>query len=151
MTFISPAESGPALNRRIGLLVDGPRSDGALAYSTDERAADALAARLEEKGIKATLEQDSEAWYCVFWAPRPGDDVAERVASGSAASRPLAICRAILNLPLSGSGRHLHLRRTSRGWIGPDETGPRRVASDDGGAGLGDAESPEPARAARES
>jgi hypothetical protein len=151
MSLISPAESGPALDRRIGRLVDGPRSAGGLAYSTDDRAADRLAARLEEKGIKATMEQASEAWYCVFWASRPGDNVAERVASGSATSRPLAICRAVLNLPLSGSGRHLHLRRTSHGWIGPDEVGPRRVAPDCGRESLTDAESPAPARPARES
>lgn len=152
MSVIPAPESGPDLDRRIARWVDGSRHGAEpLAYSTDESAADALIALLEKRDITATVERDADSWYCVFWAPRPGDAVKERVASGSAALRPLAVCRAVLNLPLTGSGTRLRLRRSSRGWVGPDETGPRRVASDDGGESLADAKSPEPTRAARES
>jgi hypothetical protein len=95
-------------------------------YSTEESQAANLVQRLEAHGITASIEQDADSWYCVFWAPRPGDGTKERVASGAAAARPLAICRAVLNLPLSGAGKRLRLRRAARGWI-PDEGGPHPV------------------------
>ncbi|HEY6065017.1 MAG TPA: hypothetical protein VIY96_02610 [Thermoanaerobaculia bacterium] len=106
------------------------------AYSTEELSAGDLVRRLEERGIPSTIEQDADSWYCVFWAPRPGDGVRERVATGSAETQPLAICRALLNLPLVGSGKRLRLRRASRGWV-PDESAPHpafagRAASADG-------------------
>jgi hypothetical protein len=123
MSVLPPAESGPALDRRIAKLIDGPRNGGEPPhYSTEELTASDLVQRLEDRGIAASMEQDDGLWYCVFWAPRPGDSTKERVASGSAAARPLAICRAVLNLPLVGSGKRLRLRRASRGWI-PDEAG----------------------------
>lgn len=124
MSVLPPAESGPALDRRIARLIDGPRNGGVPpTYSTEEPPASDLVQRLEDCGITASIEQDADSWYCVFWAPGPGDSTKERVASGSAAARPLAICRAVLNLPLVGSGKRLRLRRASRGWI-PDEAGP---------------------------
>jgi len=123
MSVIPPAESGFALDRRIARLIDGPRNGGESPhYSTEESPASDLIQRLENRGIAASMEQHEGLWYCVFWAPRPGDRTKERVASGSAAARPLAICRAVLNLPLVGSGKRLRLRRASRGWI-PDEAG----------------------------
>jgi hypothetical protein len=123
MPVIPPAESGSALDRRIARLIDGSRNGGEPPhYSTEESPASDLVQRLEDRGIAASMEQDDGLWYCVFWAPRPGDSTKERVASGSAAARPLAICRAVLNLPLVGSGKRLRLRRASRGWI-PDEAG----------------------------
>jgi hypothetical protein len=159
MSVVPPAESGPALDRRIARLIDGVRNDAAPPqYSTEESQAADLVQRLEGHGITANLEHDADSWYCVFWAPRPGDGTKERVASGSAAARPLAICRAVLNLPLAGAGKRLRLRRASRGWI-PDEGGPHPafaattkgeqpespVASDE------DERCPEPSRAAQES
>jgi hypothetical protein len=127
MPVVPPAESGPALDRRIARLIDGARIDGAApSYSTEHSQADDLVQRLETHGITAGIEQDADTWYCVFWAPRPGDGKRERVATGSAAARPLAICRAVLNLPLSGTGKRLRLRKAARGWI-PDEGGPRPV------------------------
>ena len=149
MSVIPAPESGSDLDLRIARLVDGSRNGAdPLAYSTDERAADALAALLEKRDITATIEQDADSWYCVFWAPRPGDGVLERVASGSAASRPLAICRAMLNLPLTGRGTRLRLRRSSRGWIGPNEPEPRLVEPRERAV---DDKPFEPPRAARES
>jgi hypothetical protein len=159
MSVVPPAESGPALDRRIAGLIDGAQVAAAPPrYSTDESRAADLVQRLEGHGITANLEHDADSWYCVFWAPRPGDETKERVASGSAAARPLAICRAVLNLPLAGAGKRLRLRRASRGWI-PDEGGPHPafaattkgeqpespVASDE------DERCPEPSRAAQES
>lgn len=126
MSVILPAESGPVLDRRILRLIDGPRDTAGPPppYSTEESPAAELLARLEALGITACFEQDADSWYCVFWAARPGDDRKERIASGGAAARPLAICRAVLNLPLSGSGKRLRLRKAVRGWI-PDDGGPR--------------------------
>jgi hypothetical protein len=127
MSVVPPAESGPALDRRIARLIDGAHNDGAArSYSTEESQADDLVQRLETHGITASIEQDADTWYCVFWAPQAGDGKRERVATGSAAARPLAICRAVLNLPLSGTGKRLRLRKAARGWI-PDEGGPRPV------------------------
>jgi len=119
MSVLPPAASGLGLDRRIARLIDGPRTGSEpLPYSTDEHAADGLMSRLERVGLTAELEQEKDHWYCVFWAPRRGDGQKERIASGSALERPLAICRAVLNLPLSGSGSKLRLRSASRGWIG---------------------------------
>jgi hypothetical protein len=121
MSIIAPAEAGPFLDRRIARLIDGPRKGGDHPpYSTDETAADELASRLEAQGITSTFERDGNHWYCVIWTPRPGDAVKERIASGSALTRPLAICRAVLNVPLTGSGNRLRIRTASRGWIGRD-------------------------------
>lgn len=159
MSVVPPAESGPALDRRIARLIDGVRNDAAPPqYSTEESQAADLVRRLEAQGITAIIEQDADSWYCVFWAPRPGDGTKERVASGGAAARPLAICRAVLNLPLSGAGKRLRLRKASRGWI-PDEGGPHPAfaASTKGGqsenpvACDADERSLEPSRAAQES
>jgi hypothetical protein len=133
MSVLAAPESGPGLDRRIARLVGGSRSIGdPLAYSTDEGAADSLTALLERRGIAATLEQDADHWYCVFWSRRSGDAVMERIASGTALTRPLAICRATMNLPLVGSGNRLRLRRTTRGWIGPEDPAPRAIEPDAG-------------------
>jgi hypothetical protein len=125
MSVIAPADPGPYLDRRIARLIEGPRSAAeSPPYSTEETAAQELVVRLDRQGITATFEQDGDYWYCVFWGPRAGDGVKERVSSGSALTRPLAICRAVLNLPLSGSGKRLRLRIASRGWIGSGAPGP---------------------------
>ena len=129
MSVIPPAESGPDLDRRIARRIDGPRSLGEPPpRSTDDSAADALLERLGETGITVTLENDGDFWYCVFRAPRPFDAVPERIASGSAPIRPLAICRAVLNLPLSGSGKRLRLRAATRGWVADEATAGRPLA-----------------------
>jgi hypothetical protein len=152
MSVLPAPESGPGLDRRIARLVGGSRSSGdPLAYSTDEGAADALTAHLEKRGIAATLEQDADHWYCVFWSPRSGDEVLERIASGAAPTRPLAICRAALNLPLVGSGNRLRLRRTTRGWIGPEDAAPRAIEAEAGRSTRGDGDPLERPRAAQES
>jgi hypothetical protein len=126
----SPADAGRPLDQRIARLVDGERkSSDPPFYSTQDFASDDLVTRLRSHGIEAELEQDGDTWYCIFWASLPGDGVRERVASGSADTRALAICRAVLNLPISGTGRRLHLRTASRGWIGDDEF-PRAAGQD---------------------
>ena len=152
MPVIPTPVSGSDLDRRIARLVDGLRNGAEpLAYSTDECTAEALTALLEKRGITSTVEQDADYWYCVFWAPRPGDGVLERVASGSAALRALAICRAVMNLPLTGRGSRLRLRRASRGWIGPDDAEPRPAREHETDEIGEDAGSFAPPRAARES
>jgi hypothetical protein len=152
MSVLPAPESGADLDRRIARLVAGPRGTGdPLAYSTDEGAAEALTAHLEKRGIAATLEQDADYWYCVFWSPRSGDAVMERIASGTAPTRPLAICRAAVNLPLVGSGNRLRLRRTTRGWIGPEDAAPRAIEAEAGRSTRGDEDRLERPRAAQES
>jgi hypothetical protein len=152
MSVLPSPESGPDLDRRIARLVGGSRSTGdPLAYSTDEGAADALTAHLEKRGIAATLERDADYWYCVFWSPRSGDAVMERIATGTAPTRPLAVCRAAMNLPLVGSGNRLRLRRTTRGWIGPEDAAPRAVGADGGRSTRPDEDRLERPRAAQES
>lgn len=126
MSFVPPAESGASLDRRIARLILGPRSTTEPPpYSRDEAAADSLATLLATLGIEPSLERDGDSWYCVFRAAQAGDGVKERIASGSATTRALAICRAVLNLPLSGTGSRLRLRRASRGWIGDEDAHPR--------------------------
>ena len=155
----SPAESGRSLDRRIARLIDGGRSSPEPPfYSTEDAASDVLVTRLRHQGIEAELEQESGNWYCVFWASQEVDGVRERVASGSAAARALAICRAVLNLHLSGTGERLHLRTASRGWIVGDElphlvgNGPQRTDTDaETGPMSGSEELHEPTRAVRES
>jgi hypothetical protein len=152
MSALPAPESGPDLDRRIARLVGGSRSTGdPLAYSTDDGAADALTAHLEERGIAATFEQDADYWFCVFWSPRSGDALLERIASGTAPTRPLAICRAVLNLPLVGSGKRLRLRRTTRGWIGPEDAAPRAIEAEAGRSTHGDGDPLERPRAVQES
>lgn len=145
-------ESGPGLDRRIAQLVGGSRStEDPLAYSTDEGAAEALTAHLEKRGIPSTLEQDADHWYCTFWSPRSGDAVMERIASGTAPTRPLAICRAAMNLPLVGSGNRLRLRRTTRGWIGPQDPAPRAIEEEADRSARGNENRLERPQAAQES
>jgi hypothetical protein len=151
MSVVPAPESGPNLDQRINRLVRGTQGAGdPLAYSTDEGAADALTAHLEKRGIAATFEQDADHWYCIFWTPRSGDAVMERIASGAAPTRPLAICRAALNLPLVGSGNRLRLRRTTRGWIGPQDAAPRAIEAEAGRSTRGEEDRLERPRTAQE-
>lgn len=154
-----PAESGRSLDRQIARLIDGRKNClEPPAYSTTDAASEDLVGRLRRHGIDAELEHESENWYCVFWASQADDGVRERVATGSAPGRPLAICRAVLNLHLSGTGNRLHLRTASRGWMVGDES-PRLVTGererterrDDVGVKGGCAEPLEPTRVAQES
>lgn len=150
MTTVLPPDAGPSLDRRIGRLLEGVRRPlEAPAYSTDDGVAQELATRLEGRGISPVLEEDSGSWYCVFWAARSGDEVKERVASGSADTRALAICRAVLNLPLTGTGTRLRLRTASRGWIEPETPRPAPRGEPQAEVVSGDEGLPEPTRAAR--
>lgn len=122
-------DAGPGLDRRIAKRVLGRRhSANPPHYSTEVDASEELLARLEREGVTATLEEDEGLWYCVFWAQRLGDGVKERIATGSAHTRPLAACRAVLNLPLTGSGTRLALRVAESGWI--DEAAARSTTAD---------------------
>ena len=66
-------------------------------YSTKSDAADDLISRLEKAGLYATCERSGKLWHCVISIEAPR--ARERLASGTGATRPLALCRAILNLP----------------------------------------------------
>ena len=151
MAAILPPEAGAPLDRKIARLVDGPRIEGEVApYSSDETAAQRLATRLETLGITSTFEEDAGCWYCVFWAPRPGDGTQERVASGGGSTRALAVCRAVMNLPLAGTGKRLRLQRSTRGWIDDEAPGPHAASPAVGPRPRsGEEESLEPPRAAR--
>jgi hypothetical protein len=161
MSYVPPAEPGSALDRQIARQLDGMRHGREPApYSTDEGAALRLVERLGACGISPEFEQDDEQWYCVFRLARADGGAGERVASGSATTRALAICRAVLNLPLTGTGSRLRLRTASRGWIGSDDAEPRPVPPVDAESGPDVAtesateevgESPGPPRAARRS
>jgi hypothetical protein len=90
-------ESGAALDSEVAERLGEPWSPDA-RYSTDLGLADHLVSRLAERAVFASFEQVDGVWYCTLAA-----DVAsirQRIASGSAETRPLAICRAIVHLPV---------------------------------------------------
>jgi hypothetical protein len=90
-------EAGPALDTEVAeRLGDAVPPD--VRYSTDPAVADRLVARLGEESVLAMCEQVDELWYCVLTADVAG--VRQRIASGSGETRSLALCRAVVHLPL---------------------------------------------------
>ena len=109
------AEAGPRLDRLIELRVFGrkPISD-VPPYSTSDDAAELVIARLARPPLRWMSLKDGEQWMFHWRIPVAADPEAtasryEKLASATAATRPLAICRAALTLlgPLGGPGRSL--------------------------------------------
>jgi hypothetical protein len=90
-------EAGPALDIEVARRL-GAAGKPEARYSTDPASADPLIARLGQDSVFATCEQVDDLWYCVLTADVAG--VRQRIASGSGETRSLALCRAIVHLPL---------------------------------------------------
>ena len=89
-------EAGPGLDREVARRLGEDRTPAA-GYSTDPAAADRLISRLEESAFFVTWIQAKPFWYCTLAISFSG--VRERIATGTAATRSLALCRAVVNLP----------------------------------------------------
>jgi hypothetical protein len=94
-----PEEAGGRLDHRIARLVFGAEGPAATPrYSSEDAAADRLVAQLEREGLRCALSRFGGSWYCVWWRADGPSAPPQRLATGSAATRALAICRAVLNL-----------------------------------------------------
>ena len=102
-----PASAGPGLDLEIASGVLGDRAPRAPAYSTENAAADLLLWRLAQTGVAFRVQWLDGKHFCVLWK-----ESQRGAATGSAASRPLAICRAALEL-CAWLGR-ARFRRTTR-------------------------------------
>lgn len=92
-----PETAGPLLEARIERRVFGARgSHPAPAYSRADDAADRLVREVERPDLRCAVSRFGADWYAIWWTDRSRP---ERVATGSGPSRPLAICRAVANLP----------------------------------------------------
>jgi hypothetical protein len=90
-------EAGPELDTAVAeRLGDAVSPD--VGYSTDPAVADRLVARLARESLFATCEQVNNLWYCILTTDVAG--VRQRIASGSGETRSLALCRAVVHLPL---------------------------------------------------
>lgn len=89
-------EPGVGLDREVArrLGEEGPESAGC---STDARAANGLIARLERHGFFADCERSGNLWYCTLSSSVGG--FRERISTGAGPTRPVALCRAVVNLP----------------------------------------------------
>jgi hypothetical protein len=102
----SEPDAGTYLDRLIELRVFGRKPITSVpAYSTDEQAADLVIARLNRPPLRWMSLQDGDAWTFHWRSPIAGevsdDSTAARYArlvSATAATRPLAVCRAALKL-----------------------------------------------------
>jgi len=102
----SDADAGPQLDRLIELRVFGRKPVAEVPpYSTDEEVAELVIARLARPPLRWISLRDGDEWVFHWRAPSPAtsdrDATAgryQKVASASAPTRPLAICRASLVL-----------------------------------------------------
>jgi hypothetical protein len=92
-------EAGPGLNGEVARRLGEDRTPAA-GYSTDPAAADRLISRLEESALFVTWIEAKPFWHCTLAISSSG--VRERIATGTATTRPLALCRAVVNLPDGG-------------------------------------------------
>jgi len=109
----SAVEAGAYLDRLIELRVFGRKPAASVpAYSTDETAAELIIGRLNKPPLRWMSLKDGDRWTFHWRKPVPVPPGRSRarymqLVSGTAATRPLAICRAALKLlgPLPGGGR----------------------------------------------
>jgi len=95
-------EAGPRLDGRIERSLYGDRAQPVPArYSRDDEAADRLVRELEQRSLRCVVMRVAGTWYCVWWRAGHSDSRPERLATGSAPTRALSICRAVGNLPES--------------------------------------------------
>ncbi len=98
------AEAGPRLDRFIELRVFGRKPIAEVpAYSTSEDAAELVIARLAQPPLRWISLKDGDQWMFHWRRPMTADLEAtatryERLASATAPTRPLAVCRAALKL-----------------------------------------------------
>ena len=93
-------EPGPALDGEVAQRL-GETWSSDVRYSTDLGLADRMLSRLSERALFASLEQVDGVWYCILAADV--GSIRQRIASGSAETRSLALCRAIVHLPAGQS------------------------------------------------
>jgi hypothetical protein len=87
------ADAGAELDREIVRRVPGLPPGKVLPYSTDDSTADVLLWKLAQCGVAFKVQRLDGRHFCMLWrSPR------RAVATGTAETRPLAICRAILAL-----------------------------------------------------
>lgn len=93
-------QSGSGLDREIAQRVLGDETARVPPYSTEDRAADLLLWRLAQRGVAFKVQELEGHHYCMLWS---GGE--RSLSTGVSQSRPLAICRAALELSarLSGS------------------------------------------------
>jgi len=90
-------QPGPALDNEVAERLREPKSP-IVPYSTDPAAVNRLVTSLEREATFAACEQVDGLWYCVLTGDVAG--VRQRIASGSGETRSLALCRAVVNLPV---------------------------------------------------
>ncbi len=91
-------DAGIELDRALARKLNGDVKPRPAPYSTSDTAAGRLLRRLAADGTTSSLEVAGEHWYCTLWRGEPG--TGRRIATGSGATRPLAIARAVLHARL---------------------------------------------------
>jgi hypothetical protein len=86
--------AGSELDKKIAACLFGELRRTVSAYSTDDKAADRALSYLADDGLSFELNEVDGVWYCYGRSKEKG----HLLATGSAETRPLAVCRAILNL-----------------------------------------------------
>ena len=93
-----PELAGPVLDRELARRLLGEEPPGVPPYSTENAAADLLLWRLAQVGVAFKVQELEGRHYCMLWRGSP-----EGLSTGSSISRPLAICRAALELAARSS------------------------------------------------
>jgi hypothetical protein len=85
--------AGPGLDREVSRRVLGIDDPRVPPYSTENRAADVLLWRLSQRGVAFKVQELEGEHFCMLWNGAP-----RALSTGKSLSRPLAICRAALEL-----------------------------------------------------
>lgn len=93
-------EPGQDLDRKVAARLSLSEAD---AFSTDETSVDRLVSALEKHGFVSSVEQQDGSWWATIWT---SGSKRERLATGSGPSRPLALCRAVVNLSGRPPSKH---------------------------------------------
>lgn len=84
-------EPAAEVDRKLCWILSGESKKVPPPYSTSPKISRRFLRRLTEMGFQVTFEESGGLWYCVMFTN------SERVASGSAQTRELALARAALN------------------------------------------------------
>jgi len=87
------SDAGPGLDLEVSRRVLGTENPRVPPYSTEDRAADLLLWRLAQQGVAFKVQELEGRHYCMLW-----NGGQRGLSTGSAVSRPLAICLAVLEL-----------------------------------------------------
>jgi hypothetical protein len=85
--------AGPGLDREVSRRVLGIDDPRVPPYSTENCAADVLLWRLSQRGVAFKVQELEGQHFCMLWNGAP-----RGLSTGRSPSRPLAICRAALEL-----------------------------------------------------